>query len=56
MKRANRVSSAHDYTVVNKTPRLVGVHRPSHPAHLEVWYYRDLMPFKEIQMVIITGW
>lgn len=41
-KRANKCATGKDYTVVNKTLRLIGNITPENPLALECWYYRNI--------------
>jgi hypothetical protein len=41
-KRATGCATGKDYTVVNKTLRLIGTITPEKPLALEAWYYRNI--------------
>ena len=41
-KRAAKTCTGKDYTVVNKTLRLIGNITPEAPLDLETWYYRNI--------------
>ncbi len=46
-KRAHRACTIRDYTVVNRTIRLLGNINSENPLPLEIWYYRNLIPFAQ---------